>query len=90
MRRRGLSPELSAIRDDRDHAAALDELDDLMLSEAGTPPGRRFDELVLLLEDYEARRHGYRILARQPRAAAAPPSAVGDHDGTTQRQRGYG
>ena len=28
-----------ALRDDRDYAAALDELDDLALSEPGTPPG---------------------------------------------------
>lgn len=53
-----------ALRDERDYAAALDELDDLALSEPGTPPGRRFDELVLLIEEYEARQHRYRLLPR--------------------------
>jgi antitoxin component HigA of HigAB toxin-antitoxin module len=43
------------LADDRDYVAALDELEDLMLSDPDTPAGRRFDELVLLIEDYEAR-----------------------------------
>jgi antitoxin component HigA of HigAB toxin-antitoxin module len=89
VKRRCLAPELSAIRDDRDHAAALDELDDLMLSEPGTPPGRRFDELVLLIDDYEARRNGYLLFARGPRSTA-PPSPVFDRDGTAPRRRDYG
>lgn len=37
------------------YCAALDELEDLMLSDPDTPAGRRFDELVALIEDYEAR-----------------------------------
>jgi hypothetical protein len=55
-----------------DHAAyvaALDELEDLMLADPGTPGGRRFDELVVLIEEYEARRDGY-DLARMRRALA--------------------
>ncbi len=41
------------------YACALDELDDLMLADPGSPGGHRFDELVALIEDYEARRDGY-------------------------------
>lgn len=41
------------------YAAALDELEDLMLADPGTPGGRRFDELVDLIEEYEAQRDGY-------------------------------
>lgn len=55
--------------DDAAYAAALDELEDLMLAEPGTAGGRRFDELVVLIEEYEARRDGY-DLARMKRALA--------------------
>ena len=41
------------------YAAALDELEDLMLADPGTPGGQRFDELVDLIEEYEAQRDGY-------------------------------
>ena len=41
------------------YAAALDELEDLMLADPGTPGGRRFDELVDLIEEYEAQSDGY-------------------------------
>lgn len=37
------------------YLAALDELEDLMATDPDTPTGRRFDELVALIEDYEAR-----------------------------------
>jgi HTH-type transcriptional regulator/antitoxin HigA len=60
----------SQIRDDTQYCAALDELEDLMLADPGTPAGRRFDELVWLIEDYEARRDGY-DLARMKQALAA-------------------
>jgi len=60
----------SQIRDDTQYCAALDELEDLMLADLGTPAGRRFDELVRLIEDYEARRDGY-DLARMKQALAA-------------------
>jgi hypothetical protein len=50
---------LFAIRDERDYTAALEEFDSLVLSEPGTPPGRRFDELVHLIDEYAARRSGY-------------------------------
>lgn len=36
--------------------AALDELEELMATDPDTPAGRRFDELVALIEEYEARR----------------------------------
>ena len=55
--------------DDAAYAAALDELDDLMLAEPDTPAGQRFDELTALIEEYEARRDGY-DLARMKRALA--------------------
>jgi HTH-type transcriptional regulator / antitoxin HigA len=44
------------IRDDSQYCAALDELEDLMLADPDTPAGRRFDELVRLIEGYEVRR----------------------------------
>ena len=47
------------LRDDSQYVAALDELEDLMLADPGTPGGLRFDELVRLIEDYETRRDGY-------------------------------
>lgn len=49
----------SQIRDEKQYCAALDELEELMLHDPGTPGGQRFDELVRLLERYEARRDGY-------------------------------
>jgi HTH-type transcriptional regulator/antitoxin HigA len=49
----------SCLPDDAAYAAALDELEDLMLADPDTPGGRRFDELVVLIEEFEARRDGY-------------------------------
>ena len=60
----------SQLRDDAQYCAAQDELEDLMMADPGTPAGRRFDELVLLLEEYEIRRDGY-DLAQMKRALAA-------------------
>lgn len=57
------------MRDERDYAAALDELDDLVLSDPGTPASRRFDELIMLIEEYEALRGGYLLLPRAHRNA---------------------
>jgi HTH-type transcriptional regulator/antitoxin HigA len=37
------------------YQAALDELEALMAADPDTPAGHRFDELVALIEDYEAR-----------------------------------
>ena len=41
--------------DRKAYLAALDELDALMATDPDTPAGRRFDELVALIEEYEAR-----------------------------------
>ncbi len=57
--------------DEAAYAAALDLLDDLMFCEPGSPGGHRFDELVALIEDYEARRDGY-DLARMRQLMAGP------------------
>ena len=57
------------IADDAGYAAALDELEDLMLAEPGTAGARRFEELATMIEEYEARRDGY-DLARMKRALA--------------------
>ena len=38
----------------REYCAALDELDALREVDAGTPGGWRFDELALLIHEYEA------------------------------------
>ncbi len=57
------------LRDEAAYTAALDELDDLMAADPGTPAGNRFDELVVLIEEYEARRDGY-DLARMRRMLA--------------------
>jgi HTH-type transcriptional regulator/antitoxin HigA len=48
-----LDPSLLAT--ERDYLAALDELESLLLADCDTPAGRRFDELVGLIEDYEER-----------------------------------
>jgi len=61
----------SQIRDDTQYCAALDELEDLMLADPGTPGGRRFDELVRLIEDYEVRRDGYDLDRMRQALAAA-------------------
>ena len=37
------------------YLAALDELEELMATDPDTPAGRRFDELVELIEEYETR-----------------------------------
>ncbi len=53
------------------YAAALDELEDLMLADPGTPGGRRFDELVDLIEEYEAQRDGYDLRRMKQLLASA-------------------
>jgi hypothetical protein len=39
-----------------EYLAALDELEELMATDPDTPAGRRFDELIALIEEYEVRR----------------------------------
>jgi hypothetical protein len=63
------SPDSPRIGNEAQYLSALDELEDLMLADPGTPAARCFDELVLLIEDYDARRDGY-DLARIKRALA--------------------
>ena len=62
----------AALADESQYAKALDELEDLMLADPGTPGGRRFEELVVLIEEYEARRDGY-DLARMRRVLSEGP-----------------
>ena len=45
-----------AITTYREYQAALHELDELMLADPDTPAGRRFGELVALLDAYELSR----------------------------------
>ncbi len=53
------------------YVAALDELEELMLADPGTPGGRRFDELVVLIEEYEAERDGYDLRRMKQLLASA-------------------
>lgn len=57
------------IVDDAGYAAALDEIDDLMLVQPDSAGARRFEELEVMIEEYEARRDGY-DLARMRRVLA--------------------
>ena len=38
------------------YLAALGELEELMATDPDTPAGRRFDELIALIDEYEMRR----------------------------------
>lgn len=59
----------AGLASDADYVAALDELEALLLADADTPAGRRFDDLVGLIEDYEAR-HWPAEVARVPEVRA--------------------
>jgi antitoxin component HigA of HigAB toxin-antitoxin module len=48
------------------YLAALDELDTLLATDPATPAGHRFDELVALIEAWEARQHPQPAAARWP------------------------
>ena len=67
----------ASLASDAEYVAALDELEGLMLAEPGTPAGQRFDELTVLIEEYEARRDGY-DLARMRRVLANSGIRVGE------------
>lgn len=67
---------LVAISDEREYSAALDEFDSLIMSEPGTPPGRRFDELVQLIDEYTVRRSGYALPPRGRRQDETPRGNV--------------
>lgn len=43
------------LRTERDYRAALEEIETLMRAAAGTPEGKRLDELVTLVQEYEQR-----------------------------------
>jgi len=64
------SSQSPRIADDTQYLTALDELEGLMLADPGTAGARRFDQLVTLIEEYEARRDGY-DLARIKRVLLA-------------------
>ncbi len=53
-----------SIQDQREYIAALDQLEALILCDPDTAAGRRFDALVQMIEDYEARRGGYLLFRR--------------------------
>ena len=53
------SSQSPRIADDTQYLTALDELEGLMLADPGTAGARRFDQLVALIEEYEACRDGY-------------------------------
>ncbi len=59
------------------YGAALDELESLLLSDPDTPAGRRFDELVALIEDYEARHWPAELPTRTPPQAHSPTPLYG-------------
>ena len=44
-----------------------------MLADPGTPAGKRFDELVHLIEEYEVRRDGYDLDRMKRMLAAGSP-----------------
>src|ERR1700724_361997 len=48
--------EIRPIRTDKDHRAALSEIEKLWGASSGTPEGDKLDILVTLVETYEARR----------------------------------
>jgi HTH-type transcriptional regulator/antitoxin HigA len=50
-----MNMEIKPIRTEKDHQAALNEIDRLIEAEPGTPEGDRLDVLVTLVEAYEAR-----------------------------------
>lgn len=56
------------IHSEADYAAALEELDRLMLVDPDSPDGRRFDELVALIDAWELARERS-VLVR----SASPP-----------------
>ena len=61
---------------DSDYLAALDELEELMLCDPDTPAGRRFDELVALIEDYEERHWPSELPGAREAHAPRPRYAV--------------
>lgn len=52
---------VAPIKNDRDHAAAIREIDKLWGSKAGTREGNRFEVLVILVDAYESGSEHHRI-----------------------------
>jgi HTH-type transcriptional regulator / antitoxin HigA len=50
-------PARHPIRNDDDHARALEQIDDLWGAEPGTPEGDSLEVLVTLADDYESKHH---------------------------------
>ena len=44
------------LHDDVEYAAAIHELEQLLLADPESSEGRRFDELIALIEEFDARR----------------------------------
>ena len=59
----------TTLHNDSEYALAIHELEELLLADPDTPAGQRFDELVALIEEFDARRGGY-VFADFRRAAA--------------------
>jgi HTH-type transcriptional regulator/antitoxin HigA len=57
------------LHDDVQYAAAIHELEQLLLADPESSEGRRFDELIALIEEFDARREG-RNFVYADRAAA--------------------
>ncbi len=48
----------SRLRDREEYHAALHELEELFLCEPNSPAGRRFDQLVAMIDEFDCRREG--------------------------------
>lgn len=55
-----------ALHSEAAYLAALEELDNLLAADPDTPAGHRFDELVDLIEAWEATQHPLTGAARWP------------------------
>jgi antitoxin component HigA of HigAB toxin-antitoxin module len=69
-----LPSRAAPLANEQEYAKALDELEDLFLAESGTSEARRFDELVDLIEQYEARQRLYLLGTRHRRDTRTGPS----------------
>jgi HTH-type transcriptional regulator/antitoxin HigA len=51
-----MTHEIKPIRDDEDHAEALEAVENLWQAEPGTPEHDRLEVLAMLIDEYESRR----------------------------------
>jgi HTH-type transcriptional regulator / antitoxin HigA len=63
--------QIRPIRTDKDHRAALAEIEKLLGASLGTPKGDKLDILVTLVERYEERRWPLKSRRRLPALRAA-------------------